>query len=269
MRFATCSFAVTAVLAGAALSADDLTIISKRTSGGGPPTTVTSYVSSDHVRMSPADGQDMILDFKAGTMTSIDARKKQYFVVTRQDMEQLNAKMQQQLNSPEMQKAQSQAQQQMKNMPPEMQKMMQQAMGGIADSVSVQKAGGTRKIAGYTCENWTISMGTLSKTEQCLSTELPLPTQTWDMYRDFAQNMSGALSAGPMAKSMAQLRDKMKDMKGLPLATTTTINVMGRTQTSSTEVTEVKRGTIPASAWEIPAGYAKVENPMAKALAGK
>ena len=99
MRLATCSLAVTAVLAGVALSADDLTIIAKRTSGGGPPTTVTSYVSSDHVRMSPADGQDMILDFKAGTMTSIDARKKQYFVVTRQDMEQLNAKMQQQLNS--------------------------------------------------------------------------------------------------------------------------------------------------------------------------
>ena len=32
--------------------------------------------------------------------------------------------------------------------------------------------------------------------------------------------------------------------------------------TSASEVTEVKRGPIPASTWEIPAGYKKVESPM-------
>lgn len=41
---------------------------------------------------------------------------------------------------------------------------------------------------------------------------------------------------------------------------------MGHKSVVASEVTEVKRGPIPASAWEIPAGYTKVDNPMLKAL---
>ena len=78
-------------------------------------------------------------------------------------------------------------QQQMKNLPPEVQKKMQAAMGGLVSAVSVQKTGATRKIAGYNCESWTVALGTMSRTEQCLSTELPLPVQAWDAYRGFAR----------------------------------------------------------------------------------
>ena len=38
--------------------------------------------------------------------------------------------------------------------------------------------------------------------------------------------------------------------------------------TSESEVIEVRKGSIPASAWEIPAGYTKIENPMLKAFEG-
>ena len=31
---------------------------------------------------------------------------------------------------------------------------------------------------------------------------------------------------------------------------------------------EVRKGPIPASAWEIPAGYTKIDNPMLKSLEG-
>ena len=73
---------------------------------------------------------------------------------------------------------------------------------------------------------------------------------------------------GPMAKSGAELAEKMKAMKGYPVATSMKLDVMGQKTTSETEVIEVRKGPIPASAWEIPAGYTKIENPMLKAFEG-
>jgi hypothetical protein len=261
MRLAThCLPVLTLALAVPAL-ADDLTIVTKVTRGDEPPTTATSYVTTDHVRVVQADGREFMADLKSGDMTMVDGKRKQYSVITRQDLEQLKARIQQQANSPEMQKAQEQ----MKNLPPEVQKKMQAAMGGFMSSITVQKTGTTRKVAGYTCENWTVAFGQLSRTEQCMSTELPLPTQAWDSYRDFTSSMMGMMGAmAPIAKGLSEMREKMKDMKGFPLAITTTTSVMGKQSTTTTEVTEVKRGPIPASAWQIPPGYTKVDNPLVK-----
>jgi uncharacterized protein DUF4412 len=243
-------------------SAEDLTIVSRMTRDGGAPTTATSYLSSDHARIVQPDGQEAILDLKTGQITVIDGRKKEYFVVTRQDMEQMKTRMQQAMNSPEMQKAQEQ----MKNLPPEVQKRMQGMMGGLASSFDVKKTGTSRKVAGYSCDNWTITLGQFSKTEQCVTTELPVPVQTWDAYRDFAESMRSMMaSMGPMAKGMADMAAKMKEMRGFPLAMSTTSSFMGRSMSTSSEVTEIRKGPIPASAWEVPAGYRKIDNPMLKA----
>lgn len=261
MRFATHCLAVLTLAGAVPALADDLTILTKVTRGEEPATTATSYVTSDRVRVVQADGREFMADLKSGDITMMDGKKKQYFVITRQDMDDLKARIQQQTNSPEMQKAQEQ----MKNLPPEMQKRMQAAMGGLISAVTVQKTGTGRKIAGYSCENWTVSLGQFSKTEQCMSTELPLPAQAWDSYRDFSTSMMSMMGAmGPMAKSISDLREKMKDLKGFPLAVTTTTTMMGRQNTTTTEVVEVKRGAVPASAWQVPAGYTKVDNPMMK-----
>ena len=263
MRFRSQAAAAIVLAAAIPAAADDLTIVSKVARDGGPPTMATSYLSSDHARVVQGEGQESMIDLKTGQMTVIDGRKKEYYVITRQDMDQLKAQLQQTMNSPEMLKAQEQ----MKNLPPDVQKKMQGMMGSFASSVDVQKTGTTRKIAGYTCENWTVTMGQFSKTEQCLSSELPLPTQVWDTYRDFAESMKSAMQAmGPMAKGMADMQAKMKDMRGFPLASSTSVNIMGRTSGSSSEVVEVKKGAIPASAWDLPAGYTKVANPMLKAM---
>jgi hypothetical protein len=257
---------VAAALLGAALpaAADDLTIVSKVTRDGGEPATATSYLSTDHARMVQPDGGEAILDLKTGQITVIDGRKKEYYVVTRQDMDQMKAKMQQTMNSPEMQRAQDQ----MKNLPPEVQKKMQGMMGAAAGSFDVKKTGTTRKIAGYSCDNWTVTFGQFSKTEQCVTTELPVPVQTWDAYRDFAEGMRSMMaSMGPMSKGITDMAAKMKEMRGYPLATSTSMSMIGHSSSSSSEVVEVKKGAIPASAWEVPAGYKKIDNPMLKAMA--
>ena len=242
--------------------ADDLTIVSKVVRDGGAPETSVSYVSADHIRMSQGEGTETIVDLKKGEMTRLDTRKKTYYVVTRQDMDALVARMQEQMNSPEMKKAQEA----MKNMPPEQRKQMEGMMGS-AMAFHVEKTGATRKIAGYNCQEWLITMGQMTRTEECLTTEVQYPAQAWEAYRDYAQKMQSAMSAmRPMAQGMSNAQEELKKMKGLPLAHKTTVDIMGRKSVTSSEVTEIKRGPIPATAWEIPAGYTQVDNPMNKAM---
>ena len=265
MSVPTGSLAVLALAFAASAAAEDLTIVAKVTRDGGAPATATSYLSSDHVRLVMGDGNEMISDLKTGDVTMIDHKKRQYFVVTRQDMDQVKARMQQAMDSPEMKRAQEQ----MKSLPPDVQKKMQAAMGGLSASVSVQKAGTTRKIAGYSCENWTVAFGTISKSEECLTTELPLPAPVWQSYQDFTTRMRGMTAAmGPMGKMVTELQEKTRDMKGFPLSKTTTASFMGRSTTSTVEVTDVKKGPVPASAWDVPSGYAKVANPLLKGSTG-
>jgi hypothetical protein len=262
MRFLIRSLAVLLLSTGLPAFAQDLTIVSKVTHDGGPPETKVSYISSDHVRISMGDGKESIVDFKTGQMTTLDAKKKTYYVTTRADMDALTAKMQEQMNSPEMKKAQEQ----MKNLPPEARNKMGAAMEGMF-AVEVQDMGTTRTIAGYTCENWKMTMGQFSRSEECLTNELKFPPQAWEMYRAFADSMKSMMAAfGPMAASAAKMQEELKKMKGYPLANTSTTEIMGHKSVIVSEVTEVKHGSIPASAWEVPADYAKVDNPMLKAV---
>jgi len=262
MRVPIRSLAAVAFAFAVSAAAEDLTIVAKVSRDSGPASTAISYLTGDRVRLVMGDGNEMISDLKTGDVTMIDHKKRQYFTVTRQDMDQLQARMKQAMNSPEMQRAQEQ----MKNLPPDVQKKMQAAMGGIASSVTVQKTGTTRKIAGYNCENWTIAFGQISKSEECLTSELPLPEQVWQSYQDFMARMRGMTAAmGPMGRTVTELQEKTKEMKGFPLSKTTTASFMGRSMTTTIEVTDVRKGAVPTSAWQVPTGYAKVDNPLLKA----
>src|ERR1700687_213265 len=105
MRFATLTLSALLVAAGTAAASDDLTIVSKHTLNGKPAGTSTSYLTSDHVRMGSAEGHETMVDLKTGVMTTLDGKKKTYYSVTKQDMEELSAKMKERMNTPEMKKA--------------------------------------------------------------------------------------------------------------------------------------------------------------------
>ena len=68
------------------------------------------------------------------------------------------------------------AQEKMNELSPEDRKKMEDAMGGMFD-FDVQKTGTSRKIAGFHCENWKITLGQFSKTEECLTSELQFPAE--------------------------------------------------------------------------------------------
>jgi hypothetical protein len=249
-------FIAASLLAAGFASAEDLTIVSNVTRNGEPAGTQTSYLSAEHIRMAQPEGQELILDNKTGNMTMLDTKKKEYSVITPEDLQLMLGKMQEQSKKME---------EQMKNMPPQARAMMEK-MGGGGSSM-VTKTGPVRKIAGYSCETWTISLGEMARTEQCLSAEVAVPTQAWGRYKDFAEQMQSTLHAiAPRGPGVQSLKEKMSGMQGYPLSVVTNVKVLGKSSTTASEVTEIKKGPIPASAFEIPAGFKQVDSPMKKML---
>jgi hypothetical protein len=246
--------AVACALAAAALPAraEDLTIVFKETSSNGPERTTTQYFTKDRVRHNLGD-RDTIFEYAAGKITSIDHKKKEYSEITVAEMEAQMQKL-----SGEMEKMNSQ----MQNMPPEVREKMEKMMGG--GTVTVTK-GATKKIAGYDTQQYTIAMGTNMTMQTWNTTALKFPVPEADIKRfmSFASAM-GPMAQNPMFKGVSKLTEEMKKIQGFALAHTTDIQIMGRSSTTSTEAIEVKQGPVPASAFDIPAGYKKVESPMMK-----
>lgn len=250
MRFTTWTLTALLFAAGAASASDDMTVVSKTMLNGKPSGNTTSYISPDHSRMN-SDKHDMIIDLKAGTMTTVDHDKKTYYTVTQKDMDEFNAKMQERMNSPEGKKGMQ---------------AMQGMAAGMAGESSVKKTGVTRKVAGFSCEEWEIVMNSMSTMKECVSGEVKYPEHAYDAFKAFGEKMRGTSPFAPLAKSGEGLAEKMKAIKGFPVATAMTNDVMGQKTTMETEVIEISHASIPASTWEVPAGYAKVESPMMKAM---
>ena len=248
LRVATvvCTFAVAAVSAGA----QDLTIVSKETSSNGPEKTTTQFFTKERVRHNMGD-HDTIFEYGAGKITNIDHKKKEYSEITTAEMEAQMQKI-----SGEMEKANAQ----MQNMPPEVRERMEKMMGG--GTVTVTK-GGTRKIAGYDAQQYTIAMGTNMTVQTWNTTGLKFPVPEADLkkFMSFASAMA-PMAQNPMFKGLSKMTEEMKKIQGFPLARTTEIKMMGKGSTTSSEAVEVKTAPVPASAFDIPADHKKVDSPM-------
>jgi len=151
--------------------------------------------------------------------------------------------------------------QQMEGMPPAVREKMEKMMGGMADSVTVTK-GGTRKVAGYDCQEFVIAMGQTMKTNTCNTTALsfPIPEVELRRFTSFTSGMAGSA----MGKGMSKMADKMKEVQGIALSETTSFSLLGKTKTSGREAVEVKQGPVDPSVFSLPAGYKKVTSAFLK-----
>ena len=214
------------------LVAEDLTIVSKVTTGDRSGTS-TQYMTSTKSRTT--DGQaDTIMDYPTGKMTVIDHKKKTYWEAT---IEEMTAYM-------------DRLQKDMQGNP-----MLEKMFGG-SDEVSVEKGKGSRKVAGYDCDEYTMRMGDSFVFDLCAAKGLQPPPQYYE-----GRKLSSA-SMGPMGRRFGKMFEEMKKIKGYPLALDMDTNMgMAKMKTSS-EAIEVKKGAIPASTFEIPAGYEKKPSPF-------
>lgn len=216
------------------LAAQDLTVISKVTMGDHSGTS-TQYMTSTKSRST--DGQsDSVIDFPTGRLTFIDHKNKSYWETTLQEMASYMDKLEKD----------------MKGNP-----MLANMFGGPED-VSVEKGKGSRKLAGYDCDDYTMKMDESFVFELCAARALQPPPQYFE-----GRKLSYA-AMGPMGKRFAKMFDEMKKIKGYPLALDMDVNMgMAKVATSS-EAIEVKKGAIPDSTFEIPAGYKKKPSPFTR-----
>ncbi|HET9316176.1 MAG TPA: hypothetical protein VFQ51_11350 [Vicinamibacteria bacterium] len=236
----------------AAAAAEDVTIVYNLTENGQPKGTATQYVSSEKLRMSNPDG-DVIMEYGTGRLVSIDHKKKEYWETTRDEMTAQLAKM-----NAQMEEQQKKMQESMQNLPPAMREKMGNMMGGIMAQVTVTPGTGTKKVAGYDTKPYTIALGEMMKQETWNTESIPFPAPAID-----ARNSMMTLN-NPMMKGAKDLAEKMKQVKGIPLSETTTVKILTKTTTTTREATSVKTGPIDPSAFALPAGYKKVESPLAK-----
>jgi len=253
---ATCA---AALLAAPAL-AEDLTLVFKTTGSGGAGTS-TSYYSSEKMRTGDADNET-IVEYGPGKIISIDHKKKEYSEITLAEME---AAMK--AAAAKMDEANAQMKEQMANMPPAVREKMEKMMGGVAGAVTVTK-GGTRQVAGYTCQDYAVAMGESMTTKICATTALQAPAPSVD-YRKFSSfaGSASAMASNPMFKSMGKMVEEMKKIEGFSIAESTSMKMMGKSVDTSKEAVEIKRGPIPASDFDVAViakGYKKVAHPVTK-----
>lgn len=216
------------------LAAEDLTVVSKIRMGDHSGTS-TQYVTSTRSRTT--DGQtDSIIEYPTGRMVFIDHKKKEYWETTIQEMAAYMDKLEKD----------------MKDNP------MVASMFGGAEDVEVEKGKGSRKVAGYDCDDYTMSMGRSFVFEFCAAKALQPPPQYFD---------GGKLSyaaMGPMGKRYAKMFEEMKKIKGFPLSLEMDMDLGMMKQQTLSEATEVKKGAIPDSTFDVPAGYKKKPSPFKK-----
>jgi hypothetical protein len=201
---------------------------------------------------------ETIIEYGPGKITSIDHKKKEYSEITLAEMEAAMKKAQAQM---------AQMEEQMKNMPPAVREKMESMMGGAAGAVTVTK-GAARQVAGYSCQDYTIAAGQMMTTKLCATTALalPIPNADFSKYSSFATS-AGTMASNPMFKGMQKFADEMKKIEGVTIAEATSFKMMGHSVDNSKEATEIKKGPIPASAFDlatIAKGYKKVDNPLSK-----
>ncbi len=234
-------------------AAEDLTVVSRDTSSRGAGGTSTLYISSSKIRLSDTN-HDTIFDLASGKMTVIDRQKKEYWESSAEEREAAFRQLEEQMKK---------MQEQMANLPPAIREKMAGVTGAVGSSISVQKGRGTKKIAGYDCEQYLISMGETIKIEKWVTQDLQIPLAVFDAQK-------ALFTGNPMMKNFARMADEMKKIRGFPLGETTTIKgPPGMGGETSREATEVKKGPIDASVFAIPGGYPKVESPLARMIAGK
>jgi hypothetical protein len=248
MRARTYSAVLLACAIAAPAFAGDLTIVSKTTTTGPTAKTGTStmYMTAAKILMQQ-DRSNVLVDLASGTFTFIDPEKKQYWTMTKEDMEAMNKAMSAKMA--EMQKD------------PRAAAMMQNIMGTMG-TAKLETGTQTKMIAGYSCTQYTLTMGETVKMVYWTTTALQSPVSPEQFYNA----ETGMLRANPMFSRMSAVFDEMKKMKDVPLATTTMMAMGPMHVENSSEATEVRTSAIPASTFEVPKDFQKVDSPMSKMM---
>ncbi len=224
--------------AKAQIFTQDLTMHTTSTSPGmggrgGGTTTGTEYFSKNATKVTSSDGNDTIVRFDAEKIILIDNKQKTYSEMTFKQLQEMV----------------SQASAVLGQLSGEQAAAMKKMMGGqMSAPVSLAKQGPGETIAGYATEKYLLQ-GPMEM-EIHSASALKIPSAYYDI-------MKIRMPANPLF-DMGKMIEEMKKINGIPLKTVTIMRMMGQEMKTTKVVTSVDKGSIPASIFEVPAGYKSV-----------
>ncbi|HYK88021.1 MAG TPA: DUF4412 domain-containing protein [Acidobacteriota bacterium] len=228
-------FGLQSVAFGQDITLHQATTSSGMMGGGARNATATQYYSSKAMRTTSSAGQDSIIRFDTGKIINIDNKQKTYTEITFEQLNEMLPKLGEQAGAD-------------KEKMEQMRKMMAQMGQQMSESFSVTKEGPGETIAGYATDKYHVT-GPMEM-EIHASPDLKIPAVYYDV-------MKMGVQRNPMF-DMSKLYDEMKKITGMPLKTVMTMKMMNMEMKTTTVVTSVEKGPIPASMFEVPAGYKQV-----------
>jgi hypothetical protein len=200
---------------------------------GGGSVTTTEYFSKSAMRTTSSSGNDTIIRFDAEKLITIDNKQKTYSEMTFKQLQELLSKAGAALggmNSEEM-------------------AAVKKMMGQMPTSFSVIKVGPGETIAGYATEKYLLK-GPM-EIEIHSAADLKIPAAYYDV-------MKFQMPSNPLF-DMGKMYDELKKINGISLKTVTIMRMMGQEMKTTKVVTAIEKGAIPASVFEVPAGYKLVQ----------
>lgn len=256
MRLLRTVYFLTLMLSAAMLQAQGLTLVEQQTREG---KTTTNQIQLDKTHMraeSHASGEGMAFVFDEGAQVArvINMEKKTYMELNRAFMQQMQAQL-------------AQVQEQLKALPPDQRAVLEQALRGRGGTLGASAAQapkfeyrqtGSDRVGQWSCTKYEGYQGQQKLSEICTVDPKALGVTAADF--EVAKHLADFLKEFlPQASNQILVAGASADQgfSGIPVRRTTFVN--GRAETVS-EIKEIRHEAIPASAFEVPAGF-KRENP--------
>lgn len=193
------------------------------------------------------------------TITILDDKRKQYREMDKESIKKMGAKASD---------AMAKMQERMKNMTPEQRAQMEQMMGkhvpgglnaGKPDVWESKDTGKSETVEGRKCQVWTLSRNGALIEELCVVPFKSLPgTEDFEKaFKEMADAFAELAKAMPNADSAVKART---NIQGYPVRTRS-YTAEGKYRGEETVLTKWSVESIPASAFQVPAGYKKAEMP--------
>jgi len=214
-------------------------------SSGGIDRMTQNYAAPKMTKVVGGDGKAVIIRTDQDKVISLDTRKRKYQEMSFSDLESSSKMVQKQMEA-----TRAQIERRMKEASPEQRAMMEKALPPKrpgtegAKPLEVKKTGETKTIAGYNCVKYVATEGPKTVLATWTTNDIKgfeALREDWVAYQKRIAGTSQNF-AGAMAEAYSKI-------EGFPMETE-----MGDVKTV---VTKVESRPIPATEFEVPAGYKK------------
>ena len=220
----------------------DVTVLARYTLVNGDTLTRASYYSSRRVRVTAPDGKEFIYDSKSDQVTVINHPDNVYWTGPLSQADSIATRM---LNA---------SRREIGKVATQDLEAWTAKIQSFNDSIKVTRTEKTSKIAGYPTTQWLLSAGPYMQHERWVARSLAVAN-----YGPELEKVVMASIMDPLGQVLMKMLIGLRSADGLPLAAKTSFRTPSRSGSFSFEAVRVIGTSIPATAWEIPKDYARIE----------